>query len=67
MGGVVCLIIIRGNKTQANAQSLCQLGTDTYDGQEVMTDAPAVALATQLMEDFNQKSDALLAAIVKNP
>lgn len=66
MSGQVCLIIIRGNHTQANAQSLCQLGTTSYDGKEIMTDAQQL-LATELMEDFNRKSDALLKQIVNNP
>lgn len=35
-----------------NAQSLCQLGTFTYDGVEVMTDAQQLR-ATDMMRDLN--------------
>lgn len=82
MSGTPCLIIIRGNRAQANTrtamagpmstvtvmsandliggfQSLCQLGTTTYDGAEVMTDAQQVQ-ATDIMGAYNTTIEPLL-------
>ena len=74
MSGTICEIIIRGNRSQALAESfadaapggilpnarlaahqaltLCQLGTTTYDGEEVMTE-PQQERATAIMGEFN--------------
>jgi hypothetical protein len=63
------LIIIRGNRTQANAQSLCTLSAGYYeDGthEDLMTDAQKTK-AAQIMGEFVDKSDRLLAEILLNP
>ena len=59
MSGLICEIIIRGNRLQANTQSICELGTTTYDGQEVMTDAQQQE-AVDLMTAANTKLDFFL-------
>jgi hypothetical protein len=60
MSGLVCEIIIRGNALQASVQSACQLGTTTYDGEEVMTDADKQAVV-DIMTDCEKKMLKVLA------
>ena len=82
MSGTPCLIIIRGNRAQANTryalsqplpkdtfllaeqliggfQSLCSLGTTTYDGVEVMSDEEQESAAS-IMGAYNDAIEPLL-------
>lgn len=64
MSGVICEIIIRGNRTQAIAQSLCTLAAG-YENEDLMTDEQKQR-ATELMGTFNQAGDHLLKQILGN-
>lgn len=88
MSGVVCEIIIRGNRSQALAESfadaapdkvmpnarvaahqaltLCQLGTTSYDGKEVMTDDQQER-ATKIMGEFNDAARTVDTRVTFSP
>ncbi len=53
MSGQVCKIIIEGNALIGAAQAVCELGSGTYDGVEIMTDEQQTFIASLMQKQVH--------------